>query len=64
MSDCTPQPVPSGALTNRRAHVIVAEGKRLDYNQRSQYDLTLLVGDNDDLLYSSIRLYDTATVSY
>ncbi|KAI8797563.1 cadherin-23 isoform X2 [Biomphalaria glabrata] len=56
------EPVPSGALTNRRAHVIVAEGKRLDYNQRSQYDLTLLVGDNDDLLYSSIRLYDTATL--
>ncbi|XP_059170112.1 cadherin-23-like [Physella acuta] len=52
--------IPSGALTSRRAHILVAAGKALDYNRRDSYDLTLLVGDNLDLKFSNTRLYGTA----
>ncbi|KAH9513023.1 hypothetical protein Btru_035617 [Bulinus truncatus] len=57
------EPVPFGARTSRRVHVLVAEGKTLDYNSRSSYDLTLLVNDNDGLQYSTVRLYNSAKLT-
>ncbi|BFZ03360.1 hypothetical protein BsWGS_06399 [Bradybaena similaris] len=53
-------PLSSGPQTSRRGQVIVAQGKKLDYNRRSQYELTLIVGDNEMMAATSIRLFGIA----
>ncbi|GFS25356.1 cadherin-23 [Elysia marginata] len=54
------QEAPQGGLrASRRATVIVAPGKTLDYNRRSVYNLDITVTDNVNEDFSSARLSTT-----
>ncbi|CAL1530728.1 unnamed protein product [Lymnaea stagnalis] len=55
--------VPTGSITSRRGHILVAKNRTLDFNRRGVYELTLRVGDNQNLMYSTARLYNTARLS-
>lgn len=50
-------------MTSRRAQVIVAKGRTLDYNRRPEYNLIITVGDNQNREFSTIRRYSAVPVS-